>query len=87
MPARNVDQVLIQNWTNMGVTRPVPRWSVDIAVKWTDLEGQAHEYAGTHYFPDELADIPLPVIRAFMEQMIMAKVRVTLGIDEWDNYL
>jgi hypothetical protein len=85
MPARNVDAIFIQNWQNMGTTVPVDKWSVDITVQWTDLEGAQHEHQGTYNFPNVLADVPLHVIRRFMEEIIIAKVRVTLGIDEWSE--
>lgn len=86
MPARNVDQILIQNWQKTGPTPPVDQWSVDIEVKWTDTDGNHHEYAGTHLFPNELASMPLRSLRFFMEKMIIAAVRVTLGIDTWEDY-
>lgn len=86
MPARNVDQILIQHWQKTGPTPPVPQWSVDITVRWTDLAGGKHEHMGTYLFPNEMADMPMAVVRQFMEQIIIAKVRVTLGIDDWDSY-
>lgn len=86
MPARNVDQVLIQNWQKTGPTPPVDQWSVDITVRWTDLEGSAHEHSDTYLFPNVLASMPLASRRSFMEQIIMAGVRVALGIDTWEDY-
>lgn len=86
MPARSVDQVNIGGWQKTGPTPPVDQWSVDIMVKWTDTEGGHHEYEGTHFFPNELAGMPLASLRHFMERMIMAAVRVTLGIDSWEDY-
>ena len=86
MPARNVDQVLISNWQQTGPTPPVAQWSVDITVRWTDMEGVAHEHAATHIFPNEMAVMPLRSRRFFMEQIIMAGVRVALGIDTWEDY-
>lgn len=86
MPARNVDQVLIGNWQKTGPTPPVPQWSVDISVRWTDLEGGSHEHSGTYLFPNELAGIPLASLRQFMGGIIMAAVRVRLGINTWEDY-
>ena len=86
MAARNVDQILIGNWQKTEVRPRVDQWSVDITVRWTDTEGGSHEYLGTHLFPNELAGIPLSSIRYFMEQIVMAAVRVQLGIDEWEDY-
>jgi len=86
MPARNVDQILIQNWQETGPTPPVPQWSVDITVRWTDLDGNSHEHSGTYLFPNELAGIPPRTLRHFMEEIIISKVRVTLGIDSWEDY-
>lgn len=86
MPARNVDQILIGNWRETGPTPPVPQWGVDITVKWTDTEGEGHEHSGTYLFPNELAGIPLASLRYFMQEIIMAAVRVKLGIDSWEDY-
>ena len=64
----------------------MPQWSVDITVKWTDTEGEGHERSGTYLFPNELVGIPPASLRHFMQEIIMAAVRVRLGIDTWENY-
>lgn len=86
MPARNVDQVLIGNWQKTGPAPPVDQWSVDISVKWTDVEGDKHEHSDTYLFPNEMATMPLKSRRHFMKRVIMASVRVALGIDTWEDY-
>ena len=86
MAAKSVDQISITNWTVTGSSPAVPQFSAEIYVRWTDEEGVIHTHEDTYLFPNELADIPLAVLREFMGKIIMAKVRVTLGVDTWDDY-
>lgn len=87
MPVRSVDQINITNFQNTGQFRQISHYTFDLEVKWTDSQGVKHTYGPTmHTFPDDLASMPLAVRRAFAEQMIMAVVRVTLGIDDWSMY-
>ena len=81
MPGRNVS-VWPTNWTNIGQTRRVDRWSVDIIVQWTNEAGVPQEHSGTYYFPDELATIPLSRLREYMQEIILKEARIQLGIDE-----
>lgn len=86
MPAKNVDQILIRGWQKTEVRPRIDQWSVDISVKWIDLQGLHHKRSGTYLFPNVLADVPLGVVRHFMEEIIVAKARVQLGIDTWEDY-
>ena len=86
MLARSVDEINIRNIHATGTTVQVDRYSFDIEVKWTDLQGGKHQHADTYVWPNVLADVPNNVVRRFMEEMVVAKARVTLGIDDWDNY-
>ena len=80
-----VHQVNIGNWQTTGQSPRVTQYSVDVYVCWTDNEGTVHEHQGTYLFPNELADIPQEALRALMEQIIIAKLRVTLGISTWQE--
>jgi len=82
MPARNVDQILIGNWTNLGATAPVPKWSVDITVNWTKQDGTPGTVSVTKTFPNVLAGVPLKRIRRYMEEIILNELRIQQGIDE-----
>jgi len=63
------------------------RYTFTLEVKWTDDQGGKHTYGPTtQSFPDDLTPMPLAVRRAFAEQMIIALVRVTLGISQWSDY-
>ena len=79
--ARNVN-VWTWNWTDQGTTVPVPKWRVDIKVQWTDDAGTPHEREDTYNFPNILAGIPARRMRGYMERLILAEVRIALGIDE-----
>ena len=86
MPARSVDEINITNVAQTGTNARVDRYSFDIEVKWTSPDGSKHEHSDTYTWPGVLADVPNNVVREFMQEMVIAKVRVTLGIDEWENY-
>lgn len=85
--ARSVDEINITNFQDTGQTRQIARYTFNLEVKWTDDQGVKHSYGpAIHDFPTDLATMPLIVRRAFAEQMIIAVVRVTLGIDTWEAY-
>lgn len=86
MPARSVDEINITNVQATGTTIEVDCYSFDIEVKWTDHSGGKHQHSDTYIWPNVLADVPNNVVKRFMEEMVIAKVRVTLGIDEWEDY-
>lgn len=86
MPARSVDEINITNVNPTGTTAEVDRYSFDIEIKWTDPSGGKHQHADTYIWPNVLADVPNNVVRKFMREMVIAKARVTLEIDEWDDY-
>lgn len=87
MNVRAVDQINITNVHATGDTAPVPRYSFDIYIHWTDHDGTTHTHSDTYIWPNVLADVPNNVVRRFMEKMVIAKVRVELGIDEWEDYV
>ena len=87
MPARSVDELHITNWVDTGQTRQINRYLFDLEIKWTDQQGIQHIHGPqTYEFPTDLADMPLAVRRRFAEEMITAVARVTLGINEWEDY-
>ena len=86
MPARSVDEINISNVTPLGTTVPVEQYSFNIQVKWTSHDGIKHEHFDTYVWPNVLADVPNNVVKEFMQEMVIAKVRVALGIDDWENY-
>lgn len=87
MAARSVDEINITNFNNTGATTPFSRYTFSLEVKWTDTEGIARSNGPTtRTFPNDLASMPLAVRRKFAEAMIMATVRVQLGIDTWEMY-
>lgn len=84
--ARNVHEVNITGWHDESNTVPVPQWSVDVEVKWTDDNGDFHTHNGNYSFPNVLGDFPVAAVRQLMETAIMAKVRVDLGINTWSDF-
>lgn len=87
MPARSVDQINITDFVDTGQTRQMARYFFTLEVNWTDLEGEKHTHGPQQYeFPTDLVSMPLNVRRRFAEEMIIAVARVTLGIDDWEQY-
>ena len=86
MPARSVDEINISDVHATGSTVPVGQYSFVIEVKWTDHDGIKHEHSDTYIWPNVLSDVPNNVVKEFMQEMVIAKVRVALGIDDWENY-
>ncbi len=84
---RQVNEIHITSFQNLGVTTPLPRYSFVLEVKYTDNEGVERTHGPvTKTYPNDLAAMPLSVRRAFAEKMITATVRVALGIDEWSDW-
>ena len=86
MPARSVDEINISNVQATGSTVSVEQYSFNIQVKWTSHDGSKHQHSDTYVWPNVLSDVPNNVVKEFMQEMVIAKVRVTLGIDDWENY-
>jgi len=84
--ARSVDEINITNWQELAQTTAVTRRSFDIEIKWTNDDGTKGTHSSLRTFPGALSAMPNEVLRRFVEQMIMAIVRVELGIDSWENY-
>lgn len=82
MPARSVDEVFIENWTDLGTTTSVPRYSVDITIHWTLQNGSPGTYEDTVVFPNVLSGVPLQRLKRYMEDIILAEIRIQLGIDD-----
>ena len=82
MPAQYISEIFITNWTDMGNTVPVPRYSVDIEIKWLDEDNVEHTHSSTRFFPNELAGIPIRRLKRYMEMLIIQEVKIKLGIDE-----
>jgi hypothetical protein len=88
MAARRVDGIYITNFIDTGLTTPMTRYRFTLEIKWYDAEDVARTHGPQQYtFPNDLADMPDEIKRAFAEKMIIAKARVALGVDTWEQYL
>lgn len=83
---RTVEEINITNWQATGSNVPILQYQFDLEIKWTDTDGNPHIHNGTYRYPNDISDMPLNVRRRYAEDMIIAQVRVTLGINEWDDY-
>ena len=87
MAIRSVDGVYITSITDTGLTTAMKRITFNLKIVYTTSDGVKHTYGPTlQTFPNDLATMPLVVQKAFAVQMITAFVRVTLGIDTWEQY-
>jgi len=84
--ARSVEEINVTNWSVTGLNVSIPQYRFDLEVKWTDNDGVPHVHTGTYRYPNDIASMPLNVRRRYAEDMIIAAVRVTLGINVWDDY-
>lgn len=71
----------ISDWTAVGATAPVPRYSIQVRHDWTDNAGVKHTDTRTLTFPNALSGIPLARLKGYMEQIILAEARIQLGVD------
>lgn len=84
---RSVNEINITNWTVTGANVPFPQYQFNLEIKWTDENGVQHTHGPQQYrFPNDIANMPLEIRRAFAEQMIIATARVTLGVNSWEDY-
>jgi hypothetical protein len=81
MAGSNVN-ITIENWTDDGVTVPVPRWSVNITIQWKGDDGQTYVDSDTYRFPNVLQNVPLSRLRRYMEEIILREARLILSIDD-----
>jgi len=85
--ARSVQEINVTNWIQTAPTVKIQQYQFDLEVKWTDNDGVPHVHNGTYRYPNDIASMPLNVLRRYAEDMIIATARVTLGIDTWNDYL
>lgn len=71
----------IGNWQSLGIKVPVPQYSCDIRLVWTDDQGKDHERKGTWTFPNDLADVPLSRLREKIEEWLVEIARTKWDVD------
>lgn len=83
---RSVDEINITNFVDTGLTTPLNRYTFDLEVKWTADDGTKNEHSSNRVFPNALTSMPLSVRRRYAIEMIVAIVRVEMGLDSWEDY-
>ncbi len=73
--------IFLGNWTALGSTAPVSRYSIQIQHDWTDNVGAKHTDTRTLTFPNALSGIPLARLKDYMERIILEEARIQLGVD------
>lgn len=73
--------LFVGDWTALGSTAPVPRYSVTLTTQWIDNAGVSHTDTRTVTFPNVLGGVPLSRLKGYMEQIAMAEARILLGVD------
>lgn len=81
MATRSVDEINITNWTNLGTTSPVPRWAVNIEIKWTTEGSVQNTHDESVVFPNILSAVPNSRLKQYMEEIILRELRIQQGID------
>lgn len=83
---RSVDQLIIDNFVDTGLTTPLARYTFSLRITYTDDAGVQHVSGPTtHTFPNELSVMPLANRKKHAIQMIDEVVRVTLGLTTWSD--
>lgn len=83
---RSVEEINITNWQVTGANVSIPQYQFDLEVRWTDNDGNPRTHTGTYRYPNDISSMPLNVRRHYAEAMVIAAVRVQLGINEWSDY-
>lgn len=83
---RSIDEINITNWANLGTTTPIERRSFTLEVKWTRDDGTKGTHTSSRTFPAALSTMPLAVLHRFVTEMVIAVVRVELGLATWEDY-
>ena len=79
---RSVDRIDITNWQATGLKTSIDRYTMVLEFWWTENDGTArHHGPQTYTWPNDLAGIPLGVLKGWAEQIIVQAVRYNLGID------
>jgi len=82
--AQSVERMDIVNIQDTGLTTSIARYTFDLEIWWTDDDGQPRHYGpAEHVWPNDLAGVPLNVMREWAIELVSAAVRVELGIDTW----
>lgn len=87
MAAQSVDRIDITDWSVTGRNVQIPQYQFTLEIWWTDSDGLArHQPPQVYQYPNDISAMPLNVRKAFANAMIVATVRVTLGIDTWEQH-
>jgi hypothetical protein len=78
--AREVN-LQISDWTAVGTNASIPRYSVTLTTQWVDNAGTPHTDTRTVTFPNVLSGVPPSRLRAYMEMIALAEIRLLLGVD------
>jgi len=79
---RSVDQILIGNIQDTGLTTPIKRYTFDLEITWTTSDGAVHHHGpATYVWPNDLADVPLSIVKQWGVDLVIQAVRWRLGVD------
>lgn len=82
----SVNELNISGWTNTGLTTPIPRWTFQLSIKWTNNSGVQNIYGpATHTWPNDLSGTPDDYLKKLMTKVIADKARVTIGEMTWEE--
>lgn len=77
-----VHEFNLSNVKKTGNSVPVPQWTFDVQVIWTDDSGAHQEHSGTYRFPNVLSAAPDGYVRLKFMEMVQDIAYFNLGISE-----
>ena len=80
--ARSVDRIDIGSITDTGLTTAIKRYKFTLEFWWTDDSGEKRHYGpAEHVWPNDLADVPLRIVKGWATDLVTQAVRWRLGVD------
>lgn len=76
----SVSEFNLSNISKTGNSVPVPQWTFDVQVIWTDDDGAHQEHSGTYRFPNVLSAAPDGYMRQKFMEMVQDIAYFNLGI-------
>ncbi|MFH1185965.1 MAG: hypothetical protein V1755_13140 [Chloroflexota bacterium] len=81
--ARSVDQVNITSIQATGLKTQIDRYTFMLEFAWTDNAGVKRHYGPAQaVWPNDLADVPARIVKAWATDLVTQAIRWRLGIDQ-----
>lgn len=84
--ARSIDRIDIGSIVDTGLTTAIKRYRFTLEFWWTDDAGEKRHYGpAEHVWPNDLADVPLRIVKGWATDLITQAVRWRLGLEPYPD--